>query len=128
MELPKGLRYIFWNVRSVFNKIDSIRDFVERYKPDILCINESWLRDDVPSHLVDIKDYALVRNDRTTVNNRGFTKRGGGLLTYISHRIMYEIVDNELTTICTRDLETSVVRISLRYTRPIYLVNIYLGQ
>lgn len=68
----KGLKILLWNVRSLFPKIDSIREFVREVNGlDLLCINESWLKPELPNSLIFIDGYVLVRNDRTE-------KRGGG--------------------------------------------------
>ena len=114
---------MFWNIQSIFNKIDSVRDVLEKHNADILAINESWMRDDVPTNLIDIPGFSIVRNDRTTKNIRGQIKRGGGLLTYVTHRLMYEMIDNEWSCVCNKDIEAHVVKITLKCTRPIYLVN-----
>ena len=41
--MGKGLKVIFWNVRSLFNKLDSICDEILKEQPDILNISETWL-------------------------------------------------------------------------------------
>ena len=42
--MHKGLKFIFWNVRSLFNKIDSLICELPNLAPDVLNISESWLQ------------------------------------------------------------------------------------
>ena len=39
----KGLSIIHMNIQSLVQKMDHIRIFYAVYKPDILCLTESWL-------------------------------------------------------------------------------------
>ena len=65
--MNKGLKIVFWNVRSLYNKIDTIRLEVDNIKPDILNTNETWLHDNIDDAFVSIKDYTLIRSDRLTM-------------------------------------------------------------
>ena len=85
--MDKGLKVIFWNVRSLYNKIDSIRHEIDKINPDILNVCETWLHDDIENDFVSIKDYTLVRADRKTYEN-GILKRGGGTM-YICQENFY---------------------------------------
>ena len=38
----KGLSVISWNVRSMSNKFDSIKERIITTRPDIVCIGETW--------------------------------------------------------------------------------------
>ena len=84
---------------------------------DVLNISESWLQNELPDHLVSIPNYSLIRNDRTTTNNDGSVKRGGGLCTFIKQGLNFKI-ENELD-IYTEDIEVSVIRFNLPSTRGI---------
>ena len=41
--MDKGLKVIFWNVRSLYNNIDTIRLEIDKINPDILNVCETWL-------------------------------------------------------------------------------------
>ena len=86
--MNKGLKIVFLNVRSLYNKIDSIRLEVENIKPDILNINEIWLHDNIDDGFVSIKDYTLIRSDRMTME-AGVVKKGGGLCTYMLKMVLF---------------------------------------
>ena len=81
--MNKGLNIVFWNIRSLINKIDSVRLEIENIKPDMFNINESWLHEDIGNDFVSIKGYTILCSDRRE-NDVGITKRGGGLCTYMS--------------------------------------------
>ena len=121
--MHKGLKFIFWNVRSLFNKIDSLICELPYLAPDVLNISESWLQNELPDHLVSIPNYSLIRQDRSTTHGDGSIKRGGGLCTYIKQGLNFEI-ECDLET-CTEDIELSVIRYNLPCTRGIFVLNVY---
>ena len=45
--LDKQLHIIYFNARSLSPKIDELRIVCELEKPDIVCITETWLCDDI---------------------------------------------------------------------------------
>ena len=120
--MNKGLKIVFWNVRSLYNKIDSIRLEVENIKPDILNINETWLHDNIDDGFVSIKDYTLIRSDRETIE-AGVVKKGGGLCTYVKDGLVCKDMRNMI--ISNKDIELHLVKYALPYTRPIFIFNIY---
>ena len=73
--MNKGLKIVFWNVRSLYNKIDAVGLEVDNIKPDILNINETWLHDNIDDGFVSIKNYTLIRSDRMTME-AGVVKKG----------------------------------------------------
>ena len=121
--MNKGLKIVFWNVRSLANKIDTIRCEVGKLEPDILNINETWLHDNIIDDFVKIDGYILLRSDRKTLVDDGQIKKGGGLCTYVRKNIVCsDIVD---MSISNRNIELSVVKYDMQFTRPIYIFNIY---
>ena len=52
--MHKGLKFIFGNVRSLFNEIDSLTCELLTLVPDVLNISENWLQNELPDHLVSI--------------------------------------------------------------------------
>ena len=120
--MNKGLKIVFWNVRSLYNKIDTIRLEIENIKPDILNINETWLHDDIDDEFVSIKDYTLIRSDRMTIE-AGLVKRGGGLCTYVKNGLVCEDIRDRI--ISNKDIERHLMKYTLPYTRPIYVLNVY---
>ena len=119
--MDKGLKVVFCNVRSLYNKIDTIRLEIDKVNPDILNVCETWLHNDIESDFVSIKDYTLVRSDRMTYEN-GIQKRGGGLCTYVRKSLICEeVIDH---TLLNSKIELHVMKYKLPYTRPIYIFNV----
>ena len=120
--MDKGLKILFWNVRSLYNKIDTFRLEIDKVNPDILNVCETWLHNDIESDFVSIKDYVIIRSDRTTLEN-GIQKRGGGLCTYVRKSLICEdLIEHTISNI---NIELHVVKYCLPYTRPIYIFNVY---
>lgn len=64
------------NARSICNKIDYLRAYVDHHKPDILAITESWGRAPLTDSLVTPVGYCIFRQDR-------FDRQGGGVIILI---------------------------------------------
>ncbi len=73
------------NARSLFYKIDELRVFATLKKPNVICVTETWLCDDIFSELLHIPGYQLCRQDR---NDR----RGGGTAVFLEETITFSIV------------------------------------
>ena len=101
---------MFWNVRSLISKIDSIRQEIQQIQPDILNINESWLHVKIDDKEIYIEGYNLVRQDRG-VYPIGNIMRG----TYVKHGIIFEeLIDLHY---CNCDIEITVTKYKLPFTR-----------
>ena len=65
-----------FNARSVKNKLPELHYFLNELKPDILCITETWLNDNIPDSLITgDSNYAVFRRDRPG----GTAVQGGGV-------------------------------------------------
>lgn len=75
-----GIDIIQWNARSVIHKSAEIEAYINNSdpKPEIICIQESWLK---PTHTFELDGYSTFRSDRTG----GI--QGGGILTLIRKNI-----------------------------------------
>lgn len=69
------LTILQWNARSLISNGQEFKKYVEdlEVKPDIICIQESWL---IPRLDFVIKGYTSVRRDRDS-------GKGGGVITFI---------------------------------------------
>ena len=120
--MNNGVIIVFWNVRSLYNKIDTIRLEVDSIRPDIVNINETWLHNNIDDGFVSIKDYTLIRSDRFTME-AGTVKKGGGLCTYVKSGLVCEDIKDMI--ISNKDIELHLVKYALPYTRPILIFNVY---
>ena len=113
---------MYWNVRSLLNKFDSIKEEIDMLKPDVLNISESWLHSNVAEEEIHIAGYNLIRQDRGNYDD-GSIKRGGGLCIYIKQGIIFEkmfVLDH-----CDVDLEMIGIKIKLPFTRDMFVLNAY---
>ena len=78
----KGTKVVFWNVRSLWNKLQPIRQQITTSNFQFLGIVESWLKSNIPNCLLDIPGYQMLRNDRVQQRPDGQVKRGGGIIVY----------------------------------------------
>ena len=71
------------NIRSLINKIDQFTLFLEKYKFDILGLNETWLDESIADAEVSVPGYRIIRNDRN--------RYGGGVCFYIKDTIQFGV-------------------------------------
>jgi hypothetical protein len=69
----KGLSNIHINCQSIVKKMEEISIFCCIYKPDILCISESWLQNQHNDYEFRINGYDIQRCDRSE-------RTGGGTI------------------------------------------------
>jgi exonuclease III len=99
------------NVQSIQNKSFSINNYISANKIDILCLNETWLKQN-DSHLNLMKDYIMLRHDRLS--------RGGGVAIIINRIISHKLLSSK----STRDYEYIAIEIS-NNNEKIILLNSY---
>ena len=121
----KGLRIVFWNIRSILNKIDSIRLKLLEEQISILVLTESWLKPCIPNSLLEIEGYVIHRLDRNFTNEHGYLKRGGGIIAYISNTLSYDILIGDLFNVSNSDIELTTLCIKRPHTRRLYLLSVY---
>ena len=90
LKSQNSLKFCHLNVRSLFNKIESLRLDIPDSGIDFLTISETWLHSELSTSLVNIDNYTLVRSDRQTVAPSGRTKTGGGLGICVSNTQDYD--------------------------------------
>lgn len=72
--------YFMINARSLPPKIDELHALVTVEQPQVICIVESWLADDIADNEISIVGYQVFRLDRN--------RQGGGVLTYVHDSIV----------------------------------------
>ena len=75
------------NVMSLAPKMDEIRVFLSDHDFDICCITETWLRPAIDDNVVNIKNYTIIRKDRTHSQH-------GGVCIYIRNAVKFEVLRN----------------------------------
>ena len=70
------------NLRGGFvHKTDEISAVLRENDVDVACITETWLKQSVPSEVVNIPGYAMHRRDRKD------GQRGGGVAVFVRHNV-----------------------------------------
>ena len=118
---PKGLYIIHLNARSLFGNFSLIKPLLENNRVDICTISETWLHELIPNAFVEIPGYILLRQDRQLPNQ---TKKGGGLVIYISTKIQQYINRLDLS-VCNEYIEMQWIEIQLPYQKKYFIGNIY---
>ena len=121
----KGFKIIFWNTRSILNKIEGARDKIRDFLPDVMVITESWLKENIPDSVVNIAGYSIHRYDRTFRNNNGFVKKGGGIIVYIRNDHPHMHITGDIFNKSCIDIESTTISIKGPHTRPLYLIATY---
>ena len=78
------LKVLYYNVRSIVYKIDELSSNCSLHCPDIVCITETWLNENVLDSEICIPNYQLVRLDRN--------RQGGGIALYIANYLSYSLI------------------------------------
>ena len=86
----RGLHVSHLNLRNIMNKHDLLKIQLEEMGLNLLTFSESWLNEKVGNNLIHINEYNVIRNDRKWMeNNRGKSKRGGGVGAYIHNSLNF---------------------------------------
>ncbi|GFQ81621.1 hypothetical protein TNCT_620721 [Trichonephila clavata] len=80
------LLMVTWNADGVKSRSCELRDFINKYNPDIISLQETWLR---PSHTLTLENYRTYRNDRKHKPHHNQTYRGGGTAILIKNTIKH---------------------------------------
>ena len=81
--LAKGMHITHLNIRSLWNKIDLIKLFLQKSNISIATLSETWLNEGIPTSLLNIDGYSFERLDRKV------EKSCGGVGIYIRSDLMY---------------------------------------
>ena len=92
---PKFLNILYFNARSLLQKLTELQLIAMAHLPSVICITESWLCSDIKDNEIYIPGYQVVRLDRN--------RNGGGVLMYVSVDLHFSVLSNpdnlELLTI-----------------------------
>ena len=76
-----------WNAQSILAHGNELKHYIynSNNKPDIICIQESWLKENINYKL---NNYSVIRKDRK------FT-RDGGVCVFVKNNITYKVKEND---------------------------------
>ena len=69
---------IHFNCRSIHNKMDEIQTILDKAKPNIMILTETWLDDSFPKGTLAFKGYRHFRKDRSQAMKQKHKKNNGG--------------------------------------------------
>ena len=110
----RGLKVAHLNIRSIYNKIDSLKLLLNEKPFDIFTISETWLNSDITDGEISIPGYTFSRNDR---NGRS----GGGTLAFVRDGIPYKI----RTDLLSSKIESTVIEITRPKCKSLFIFTIY---
>ncbi len=108
----RNLSTLQWNAKSLLAHSKEFEKYVDDHRPDVVCIQETWLNED---RQYDLPGYTLHRHDRLNRN-------GGGVATFIKKEIPHQRV--EIST----SMEALATRIVTAPSQSITICNIYHTQ
>ena len=79
-----SLSVLYFNARNIVPKFHSLCSEVEIHKPDIVCLVETWLNDEILDSEITLTNYQLHRLDRN--------RHGGGIIIYTHNNLATEII------------------------------------
>ena len=115
----KGHTTLFWNSRSLLNKIEEIDCIVIEASPELIGITEFWLTSQIDNQQVAIDGYSIHRLDRSCLDKLG----GGGLVWFTKTQLNAQPLP-ELNN-CANNMECLWVKLIFPQTKPVYYGLIY---
>ena len=76
------LKVFLTNVRSICNKLDLLKAFIDYHRPDILAVTESWGRPTLLDSFLSSDEYVLFRQDRCS------DRSGGGVFLLVKKSLV----------------------------------------
>ena len=92
IRLLRGFKIAHLNVNRLVNRLDLVKELVQKHSFDILTLTETWLTPNVMDDEVIIPGYSLVRKDRVST----VKSCGGGVMIFIRDSIPF-VVKSDLT-------------------------------
>ena len=121
----KGLHYVHGNIRSLFNKFSQLKQYLLDSNISCIGLSETWLSENIPSSMLYIPGFQLIRLDRKWVNQHGQTKKGGGVCCYIDINLNISVYDLEKLNYSCQDGEILHVIIDEPHIKKCILINVY---
>jgi len=80
----KPVHILYYNARSLLPKFDELCAVAEATCPDVICIVESWLSDEISDNELAIDNYQSLRLNRN--------RHGGGVVMYIHSSLSHQVL------------------------------------
>lgn len=119
LKRQKGQKVIFLNARSVYSHLCELQVEFNRTNFVALCLSETWLNVNLPSGIVKIEGFNLIRQDRA------YVKRGGGVAIYLREDFEWEPLPHDCHKSDT-NIEIFSIIVKRKFLRNLYLSIVYL--
>ena len=117
--IQKGLKIAHLNIQGLItpnnSKVDHVNILLNDNDIDVLCLNETWLNNEISDSEVNIDGYSTYRLDRQNGKIRG------GVLCYVKDHMSSKLNVDIFDT----DVEGIFIEINLPKTKPILIGSIY---
>ena len=90
IRMLRGFKIAHLNINRIVNKLDHVKELVQKYSFDILTLSETWLTPNIMDNEISIPGYVLVRKDRQSLSKTC----GGGVRIYIREGIPFVVNSN----------------------------------
>ena len=122
----KGINLVHLNIRSLYckNKFEMFKQQLIDSNIHVIGISETWLKNELPSNIVQISGYDIIRNDRTWTE-KGKVKSGGGVCIYIKNDLIYSSEKYKFLNVSSKNIESQWISMNYPKMREIIIVNIY---
>lgn len=121
----KGFKVMHINTCSIKNKVNELNVFLHQTLIDICTCSETWLHDGIEDVCLTIPNYSLYRQDRYWSNVRKQTKRGGGLLTYVSSDYSVDHLKYRYLNANNSNIEAQVLFVKKYCNKGTIIINTY---
>ena len=88
----RNLKILYFNAQSLVNKVNELNCTVVDLDPDLICVCESWTRNDISNAHLNVLNFDLVSRIDRKDTNRGI---GGGLLIYAKNGLNVSVLKEE---------------------------------
>ena len=117
IRMVRGFKVGHLNVNRLFNKLDSVKELIDKYSFDILALSETWLTSEIWDNEISIKGYSIVRKDRQDSSK----VCGGGVLIYVRDGIPFI----RQTDFVEDNFECLWIQINRRFCKPMAVSVVY---
>jgi exonuclease III len=110
----KGMKILHFNA-SLSPKIDEIQLLINELKPELFCVCETWLNEDIHEKEVELTEHKVIRKNRTN-------SRGGGVAIYIKlyRNFEFEVLHH------MSDVECITLKIQFKNKKAFYVSCVYI--
>ena len=108
----KVLKFLLTNINGLPSKVNMLAENTAKHLWDIICVTESHLLSHLPSSIVDIPNYSLIRND---VSGEVYKH---GVCCYIHNSLMIDSISQPLPNVISFHLSSFNVFVLIVYRAP----------